>query len=120
MITEASRIEKAFTITRAEQATLKRAFDLVCPTLVAKALAKRGGITPARAALATWRDAIAARVSQKQLDAASVTIEQVVEAVAFYTATEATVREALGGGFIVQADGYRAGATPGTLVARHA
>jgi hypothetical protein len=96
----------------------ERAFALVCPVTRAHAL----GLSDEQIAGAriTWRDPIASLVTDTQLDEAGVTIGDVVEAVAFYTATAATVsRERIGRigsvdhcgapGWLVLAAGYRAG-----------
>ncbi len=60
-----------------------------------------------------WRAPIAKFVTIETLGHAGVTIEDVKEAVAFYTATEATVEFSpfakAGAGYVVTAKGYRAG-----------
>jgi len=62
----------------------------------------------------SWKDRIAALVTDAQLTAAGVTIEQVNASIAFFTATmPTTTREKIGTseepGYLVLAKGYRAG-----------
>lgn len=88
-----------------EQATMKKAFALVCPT-------RRG---------AHWKAAVNQIVTAAELREAGVSIEQVLRSVAFMTATEAKAlplraRVALGCSanetapdYVVQAGGYWAG-----------
>jgi hypothetical protein len=84
-----------------EQAMMQKAFELV---------------TPEKWGAKDWRCAINAYVTAEELEKAGVTIAEVVEAIAFMTATEANVHEynlasATPGrkGFHVTAKGYRAG-----------
>lgn len=75
-----------------------RAFALVCPEAWGRA---------------DWKEAVSAVLDAKDLEAADVTIEQVVDAVAFFTATEATVKHLTttqgAPCMVVFADGYRKG-----------
>jgi hypothetical protein len=69
-------------------------------------------VSPEKFGAKDWRCPIKAYVTYETLAAANVTIEEVKEAVAFFTATEATVKELPGGpfaGYGVTAMGYRAG-----------
>lgn len=82
-----------------EQERMNRAFELVCPT-------KFGGTD--------WRSPINAFVAEKELTETGVTLDEVKEAVAFMTATEAHVSVPIsmaegGIGYLVRAKGYRAG-----------
>lgn len=101
---------------------MKRAFEMVCPKAHAMRLVKVGLLTAENAAQVTWRDRIAAVVTDKELAEAGVSIEQVKEAIGFYTATVAEVtRERIAAGswrtknkrsemgYLVLAAGYRAG-----------
>src|SRR5262245_34015197 len=103
------------------EATMRRAWTLVCPRTHALELAKRGLISEKIAQKVSWKDQISAMVTDEMLNAAGVTVEQVLEAIEFYTATEATAaREEIVGlawekyatprpGWLIQADGYYAG-----------
>jgi hypothetical protein len=72
-------------------------------------------VDPSRnSCLRSWKDQIAAVVTDRELEAAGVTIEQVNDAIEFFTATTAlTTREKIGTGaepgYLILADGYRAG-----------
>jgi hypothetical protein len=101
---------------------MNRAFALVCPKRHAEELAERGMIPASAAAAKSWRDRIAATVTDEMLAEAGVTIDDVALAVEFFTATRARItREQIGGfawvwfledgmpGYLVFADGYRAG-----------
>lgn len=98
-------------------ATLSKAFDLVCPAKHAQALVEQGKLSAENAAQVSWRDRIAALVTDSALVAAGVDVSMVCQAVAHYTATEARVSrhvisKADGStepGYLVQAAGYRAG-----------
>lgn len=104
-----------------KRARMARAFDLVCPQKHAAELAERGLITRGSAAERTWRDPINAVVTDGMLIEAGVSIADVAEAIAFYTATEARISAErigslpwvsfIGGtdGFYVRAIGYRRG-----------
>lgn len=104
-----------------DTAKLQRAFDLVDPSAHAKRLAALGLIPAEVAKGASWKDQIAEIVTDRDLETAGVTIDDVREAIAFYTATEATItRHQIGRlyadvfdppipGYLVLADGYRAG-----------
>lgn len=102
--------------------TLSAAFDLVCPRkTIERWAAREPRITRKMVESRTWRDKIAALVTDADLAAAGVTIEQVKEAVEHYTATSARVtRQQIAGrlgetfenpqpGYLVCADGYRCG-----------
>lgn len=103
------------------KATMDRAFALVCPSEHAKELAARGMISEADAAKVTWRDRIAAVVTDDMLVAHGLTISDVAAAIEFFTATKAEIsRERIAGlswvyflqetpGYLVTADGYRRG-----------
>jgi hypothetical protein len=82
----------------AEKARHEAAWKLVCPTL-------RG---------AHWKDAVAAYVTIEQaVEAGGIEMYEIAAAVAFFTATEATIApvDGIGGtvGYLVTADGYRRG-----------
>lgn len=86
-------------ISKASRAAHEAAFALVDPS-------SRPG--------ADWKARIAALVTDTQLAAAGVTIDQVNAAIEFYTATKpTTTREKIAPtgepGYLVLADGYRAG-----------
>ena len=96
------------------RSTMERAFDLVDPAMRATALLGHSNHGK------TWKDPICSLLPQSELDSAGVTIEQVAEAIAFYTATEAGISaEKIGRvgavdhhgapGYLVMADGYRRG-----------
>lgn len=103
------------------RARMTTAFDLVCPGKHARELAARGMISPEIAERFTWRERIAATVLEEDLDAAGLTLADVIEAVEFFTATSPTVEEANVAseawvsfitprrGFLILADGYRLG-----------
>ena len=103
------------------KARMERAFRLVDPAERARELVERGIIPESAAASVSWRDEIAAVVTDEQLAEARVTIDDVKQSIAFFTATEAyCFREAVGslpwvaflrcvGGWMVRADGYRKG-----------
>lgn len=104
------------------ETALSAAFDLVCPRKCLERWAARDQrITRAMVESRSWRDQISALVTDADLAAAGVTIEQVAEAVAHYTATSARItRQQIAGragetfaeplpGYLVLADGYRAG-----------
>lgn len=95
------------------QERMERAFALVSPDLHAKRL----GYASSELGLVSWKDPIAALVPQSELDASGVTIQDVAEAVEFFTATTASItaekigrigsRDFRGApGFLVLADGY--------------
>lgn len=102
---------------------MAKAFALVCPLKCAERLVKAGWLSEENLKKVSWRDRIAAVVTDAELAEAGVTIAEVREAVAFYTATEASVsRERIAKtlpnkrgktknelGYLVMADGYRAG-----------
>jgi hypothetical protein len=100
-----------------DTAKLSRAFDLVTPAPNPE-LCALYGLTGGRR---DWKDRIHAIVTDDELEAANVTIADVEEAIAHYTATIPRVtRERIKGtlrvtyidgcpGYMVQADGYRAG-----------
>lgn len=104
-------------------ARMERAFALVCPATRARELAARGLISAADAAAVSWKDRIVCLVTDDELAAAGVTIGEVADAIAFYTATDAAItREPQIGslpwvsflnggvpGFFVAATGYRRG-----------
>ncbi len=104
-----------------DETKLSKAFKLVDPGERAKFLAAVGLISEAAASRHSWRDEIAALVLDSDLVAAGVTTDDIREAVAYYTATEATITtERIGGlshvhfleavpGYFVRAKGYRAG-----------
>ena len=82
-----------------EKAKMDKAFELVDP-------AKRGA--------RDWKERISAWVREHELEAAGLTIEEVAEAVVFFTATEPkvekmTMYDGTGYGFYVTAKGSRAG-----------
>lgn len=81
-----------------EQNYMQKAFALVCPSAWGKG---------------DWEGAVSAVLTNADLAAVGVTLQDVVEAVLFMTATEATVRRSqmLNGelAYIIQAAGYRAG-----------
>ncbi len=83
-----------------EQARHARAFALVSPDAWGRA---------------DWREPISAVLHPADLEACGVTIAAVLEAIAFFTATEGTVREVpihatpAISAFVVKAAGYRAG-----------
>lgn len=107
----------------ANDAALTAAFDLVCPRkCLERWAAREPRITRKMVESRTWRDQIDALVTDSDLEAAGVTIEQVAEAVAHFTATDARIErfECIGSrqgesfaepqpGYLVQAIGYRAG-----------
>lgn len=71
-------------------------------------------VDPTSWGMRDWKEPVSAVVHPDDLAAAGVTLEQVKDAVAFYTATEATVREAKTAvpgvtAYIVTAIGYRNG-----------
>jgi hypothetical protein len=73
-------------------------------------------VSPEKFGAKDWRCAINAFVTISELRKAGVTIEDVAQAIAFMTATEASVSEPLGIagkpgelGYVVRAKGYRAG-----------
>ncbi len=82
----------------ATTARMAKAWNMVCPT-------NHGA--------KDWREPVRAYVNERELEEAGTTIAEVEEAVAFYTATEATTTEfknAGGGrGWMVYAAGYRRG-----------
>lgn len=104
------------------KATMTAAFSLVCPATHAAALAAMGMISGKDAASVSWKDRIAAIVTVDDLANAGVTIGEVVQAIEFFTATSPVVSQEkviqthfvryVGepqDGFLVIADGYRAG-----------
>jgi hypothetical protein len=108
--------------TSSSPATLSKAFDVVCPAKHAALLAASGMIPASAAASKCWKDAIASVVTVDDLANAGVTIEEVAEAIEFYTATKATITSEkvvqtlfvryVGepvDAFLVLADGYRRG-----------
>ena len=110
------------TITAERHATLDRAFKFVCPAEHARRLAAKGLLGAQDAASVSWKDPICSLVTERDLAAAGLTIDDIVEAVMFYTATPAVVRAAQIGsddcgvkfnepvsGWMVMADGYSAG-----------
>jgi hypothetical protein len=104
---------------------LEKAFALVCPAEHAKKLAAAGVLSAADAGRASWKDPISALVLESELRVGGVSIDDVVEAIRFYTATEPTftaerighragdsarfIMEPSRPGWWVRADGYRAG-----------
>ena len=100
-----------------DTAKLARAFDLISPAPNPE-LCALYGLTGVRG---DWKDPIWALVMDAELVAADVTIADVEEAIIHYTATVPRVsREVIKGtlrvtyvdglpGYMVQADGYRAG-----------
>jgi hypothetical protein len=98
-------------------AKLARAFDLISPAPNPEICALYGLTGGGR----DWKDRIHAIVTDDELEAANVTISDVEEAIMHYTATIPRVtRERIKGtlrvtyvdglpGYMVQADGYRAG-----------
>lgn len=98
---------------------MRTAFDLVNPAHLVRELIDRG-ILP-KTVDADWRAPIAVMVTDEQLSAAGVSIDDVIDAVAFFTACKAQVsRERIAGlpwvsfleakpGWLVIADGYRNG-----------
>jgi hypothetical protein len=108
-------------ITDIDTTKLSTAFDLVNPAIKMAEMAQRDPRLASWAAKASWKDEIADLVSDETLAAAGVTIEDVREAIEFYTATEAKItREQIGGehgvhydppkpGYLVIAKGYRKG-----------
>lgn len=99
------------------KAAHEKAFALVDPAEHAKRLAAAGLITAEQAATKSWKDAIAAVVTDAELKAAGVTIDGVARAIEFFTATTAKItRERIAvrvgkneRGFLVLAAGYRNG-----------
>lgn len=96
----------------------RKSFALVDPAEHARDLARRGFIRQSDAARITWRDPISALITDTELDEAGVTIEQVKEAIVFFTATAPRVRRETiarttvgrsGPGYFVEAAGYRNG-----------
>ena len=97
------------------------AFELVCPAKHAVALAKAGLISAACAATVTWKAPIGALILDVEIEAAGLTIDDVRDAIEFYTATKATTRRAPIGkrsgqcdgegrmGYLVTAEGYAKG-----------
>ena len=98
--------------------------SLYYPDLLAKTLCMHSSAAEAELALHNrafdlvssrfdWKNEINTFVTMQHLRAEEVTIEQIVEAVAFFTATKATIRYAdnrmAGEGYFVSADGYRLG-----------
>lgn len=97
--------------------TMEIAFVLVNPAERAMSLAEAGypGVS------ASWRDPIAAVITDEELESRGITIQDVRDSVEFYTATEATItREQIKStplvsylepisGYLVIAKGYRAG-----------
>jgi hypothetical protein len=112
-----------FATLTARRPILAKAWDLVCPALHAKRLAERGLITAEQASKVSWKGRIVALVLDSELDAAGVTLEDIAEAVEFYTATEAFISPEMVGyragdedrdvsprpGHFIQAAGYAAG-----------
>jgi hypothetical protein len=99
---------------------LAPAFALVDPAAHARFLAERGFISNDAASRISWKDPISALVTKAELRAEGLSIQDVAEAVAFYTATEASVlpvtvgrrsgHEGTGGpGYLVTALGYHRG-----------
>jgi len=76
----------------ADQILMSRAFDLVSPAIWGAA---------------DWRAPVLAVLTDADLTAAGVTLEQVTAAVEFFTATKATVVTT--NAHIIRAEGYRAG-----------
>lgn len=101
--------------------TYAPAFDLVCPAKHARLLADRGIISASAAATVTWKAPIGALILDVELADAGLSIDDVIEAIEFYTATRATVQRAPIGrrsaqsdgdgrmGYLVTADGYARG-----------
>lgn len=101
--------------------TMKAAFDLVCPRANAERLVAQMPQHAEVLANVTWKDAICALVTDEDMVVAGVTIEQVRDAVVFYTATVPRIdRHQIAGtpwarfetpkpGYLVRADGYRMG-----------
>lgn len=104
-----------------DTAKMKTAFDLVNPAVKMAEMAKRDPRLASWAAKASWKDEIAELLTDEEIDAAGVTIDDVREAIAFYTATEAKItRKTIAGsrgerfdagkhGYLVIAKGYRKG-----------
>ena len=93
---------------------LRRAFGLVCPYERAKRLAARGLLPVDVAARTSWKGAIQALVTDRELEQMRVTIDDVIAAIEFYTATRATAtRKSSSRAFFVEADGYAAGPAGG-------
>lgn len=100
---------------------MRRAFNLVDPSVIFSELVARGLFKAGAAPAWTWKDRIGALVTDEDLAAADVTIDDVREAVEHFTATEAQVTRAqIEGrawvhflearpGYMVQAVGYNAG-----------
>lgn len=101
--------------------TMRTAWNLVCPRRRAERLVEAGLVTAQDISRVTWRDAIAATLTDVELNEAGVTIEDVRTAVAFYTGCKAQItREKIAGvwgkkyeppvpGYLVIAEGYRMG-----------
>jgi hypothetical protein len=109
------------TATTIDTTKLSTAFDLVNPAIKMAEMALLDPRLASWAAKASWKDEIAELLTDDDLAAAGVTIEDVREAIVFYTATEAKItRETIGGargehfdegkpGYLVIAKGYRKG-----------
>lgn len=106
-----------------ENQKMEAAWNLVNPASMVKRYVEAGTLTAEQADKSgiTWRDEIIALVLDTELATVGVTIQDVRDAVWFYTATQAIVsREVIAtqygrsldagqSGFLVQSPGYRRG-----------
>jgi hypothetical protein len=100
---------------------MEKAWALVNPRAYAEELEDRGLLSAASVAKVSWKDPISALVTDEDLATAGVTIDQVREAIIYFTATEPRItREKIGGkpwvhhlipldGWLVTATGYLMG-----------
>jgi len=91
-----------------------RAFAFVDPSERVKQYVKSGQLTAEQAARVTWKDRICSIVTEADLAAQGLGIDDVARAIEFYTATIAKVTiERIAPtnelGYLVLADGYRNG-----------